>query len=243
MITRNADKYLEASIRSVYDICDEIIIVDSNSNDQTKNIALKYNAKIFNYDDFSLGKKRLYGLKKASNDWVLALDADEIVSNELKKEIKSVLRNNKILNNGYYIPYQNHFLNKRIKYGGENYKMIRLFIKSKVKIEPSLIHESFSVVGRIGNFKHHILHYSYQSLTQTYKKFTAYALRTAYQKIEHGERTSLKKIILYPPHMFWARFISDYGYKDGLFRIPLDLGFAYMEFLTYVSMLFIKAKK
>lgn len=243
MITRNADKFLEASIQSINDICNEIVIIDTNSSDQTKDIALKYNAKFFNYDGFSLGKKRLFGLKKTSNEWVIVLDADEIISNDLKNEIKAVLRIKKDLNNGYYIPYKNHFLNRRITYGGESYKMIRLFKKSKVNIELSFIHEKFSVEGRVGVLQHHIIHYSYQTLTQTYKKFTAYALRTAYQKIEDGERTNLKKILLYPPHMFWARFVTDRGYKDGFFRLPLDVGFAYMEFVTYVSMLFIKNKK
>ena len=69
-----------------------------------------------------------------------------------------------------------------------------------------------------------------------YKKFTAYAFWEAKDKFKSGERSSLKKLILYPVHMFWARFIKDKGYKDGYFRIPLDLGFAYMEFLTYASL-------
>ena len=67
-----------------------------------------------------------------------------------------------------------------------------------------------------------------------YCKFTRYALNDAKQKSIKGEKTSLKKIIMYPMHMFWSRFIEDKGYKDGLFRIPLDLGFAYMEFVTYL---------
>ncbi len=88
-----------------------------------------------------------------------------------------------------------------------------------------------------------ILHYSYRSLTQLYKKFSGYAWKEAKRKRQQGERTSAKKIVLYPLHMFWARFIEDKGYQDGFFRIPLDLGFAYMEFLTYFLMLFIKKNK
>ena len=76
-----------------------------------------------------------------------------------------------------------------------------------------------------------------------YGKFTDYALREAKIKKEKGERTSLRKIFFHPAHMFWARFVEDEGYKDGLFRIPLDLGFAYMEFLTYITLPFISLKK
>ena len=71
-----------------------------------------------------------------------------------------------------------------------------------------------------------------------FNKFTDYAKRDVQTKINNREKSSLKKIILYPLHMFWARFFKDKGYKDGLFRIPLDLGFAYMEFLTYFLLLF-----
>ncbi|PIZ67364.1 hypothetical protein COY12_02075 [Candidatus Roizmanbacteria bacterium CG_4_10_14_0_2_um_filter_33_96] len=55
----------------------------------------------------------------------------------------------------------------------------------------------------------------------------------AKEKYLSGEKSSFKKVFIYPIHMFWARFITDKGYEDGLFRIPLDLGFAYMEFVTY----------
>ena len=67
-----------------------------------------------------------------------------------------------------------------------------------------------------------------------FSKFTDYSVREAKQKIDRGEKPSLRKIFFYPLHMFWARFIEDKGYKDGLFRIPLDFGFAYMEMMTYV---------
>ena len=73
-----------------------------------------------------------------------------------------------------------------------------------------------------------------------YKKFTDYAIRNASEKLKKGEKTSIKKIFIYPVHMFWARFIKDKGYKDGFFRMPLDIGFAYMEFLTYFLLIFKK---
>ena len=71
-----------------------------------------------------------------------------------------------------------------------------------------------------------------------YKKFTNYALLEATQKYLDQEESSLKKVTLYPLHMFWARFIKDKGYKDGLARITLDIGFGYMEFLTYLALFF-----
>ena len=237
MITKNADELLEKSLTSVIGLVDEIIIVDNYSSDKTVMIAKKFGAKIYFYKEENLGKQRRFGLGKVSNDWVLVLDADEIISARLRAEIKL-----KAKYDGFYIPFQNHFLGKQLRYGGEDYKKLILFKKNKVKIKAALVHEKFEVIGRIGYLKNKIYHYSYRSLWQMFRKFSDYAIREAKQKSKNGEKSSLKKIFLYPSHMFWARFIKDKGYKDGLFRIPLDLGFAYMEFLTYSTLRVYEAK-
>lgn len=234
MITKNSQELLEMSLESVRDLVGEIIIIDGNSSDRTREIAKPFNAGIFRYDEENLGKKRAYGLNKIKTEWVLVLDADEIVSQELKTEIAKLL-NGSIAKKGFMIPYQNHFLGRRVNHGGENYKMLRLFRKDSVVIDPALVHEGFTLKkGEVGTLNNKIFHYSYRSLSQMLRKFTDYAVREAKQKAEKGERSSFRKIFLYPLHMFWARFVEDKGYEDWIFRILLDLGFAYMEFATYV---------
>ncbi len=237
MITKNAEQLLEKSLQSCDEMVDEIVIVDNYSKDRTREIGKKYGAKIYLNEESDLGKQRLYGLKKVTGDWVLVLDSDEIISDQLRSEIKLKVKSSKlkIKYEAFYIPFQNHFLGRRVNYGGENYQKLWLFRKDTVVIGSALVHERFELKkGKIGKLKHKIYHYSYRSLSQTYRKFTDYAFREAKQKIQNGEKTSLKKIFFYPIHMFWARFIKDKGYKDGFFRIPLDLGFAYMELLTYL---------
>jgi hypothetical protein len=177
-------------------------------------------------------------LEKARGEWVLMLDSDEVVSAELLQEINDVITHNSVVN-GYLIPYQNHFLGKPLHNGGEDYKILRLFRREAAVIDPALLHEKVTVHGKTEELKGKIFHYSYRSLRQVFGKFTAYGVRDAKQRVERGERTSLKKIFMYPAHMFWARYVEDKGYKDGLFRIPLDIGFAYMEFLSYFLMLFV----
>ena len=241
VITKNAQELLEKSLISAEGLAEEIVIVDNYSQDRTLGVAKKYGAKIFLNKEEDLGKQRAYGLKKVTGEWVLVLDSDEVISQELRSEIKKVLSIKYKVYSAYKIPFQNHFLGMPLSHGGESYKMLRLFKKNCVSISSALVHERFEITeGRVGRLKHKIFHYSYLSLGQTYKKFTDYAIREAKQKVKIGEKTSLRKIILYPIHMFWARFIKDRGYKDGLFRVPLDIGFAYMEFVTYVLMIFIK---
>ncbi|EKE13686.1 MAG: lipopolysaccharide biosynthesis glycosyltransferase [uncultured bacterium] len=243
MITKNAAETLEKSLASIKKIAHEIIIVDSKSTDRTVEIAKNYLAQVYVKEFFDIGKQRLFGLSKATGKWILILDADEIVSERLMKEIKSKIGNIKIKITGYFIPYQNFFLNIPLQYGGENYSMLRLFRKNSVIISPSLIHEHFELTkGRSGKLKGKIFHHSYRSIFQMLTKFTDYGFRTADEKLLLGEKSSFKKIFIFPIHMFWARFIKDKGYEDGLFRIPLDLGFAYMEFITYITLCILNIK-
>ena len=209
-----------------------------------REIAKKFKARVYLHREENLGEQRAYGLKKVTNDWVLVLDSDEVVSVQLRNEIKEVLSIKYKVFSAFRIPFQNHFLGKPIKLGGENYSKLILFQKNQVKIKPSLTGERFELkVGKAGGLKNKIFHYSYRTLTQMYKKFTDYAIRDFKEKAKSGEKGGLKKIILYPMHMFWARFVKDKGYKDGLLRIPLDLGFAYMEYLTYFLLTFYEPKK
>lgn len=239
MITKNAEETLEQSLSSLKDFADEIIIVDSVSTDNTIEIAKKYQAKIFVKEFNDIGLQRIYGLEKAIGDWVLILDSDEVVSKELSREIVTLLNGYIEKENGFYIRYQNHYLGRPLRYGGENYKMPRLFRRDKLLIKSSLIHNRIEVKDhRVGYLKGKIFHHSYRSIPQIFIKFTDYGIRMAKEKYLAGEKSSFKKIFLYPPHLFWARFIKDKGYKDGMFRIPLDLGFAYMEMVTYLVLLY-----
>ena len=145
MITKNAAETLEKSLASVKKIADEIIIVDSKSTDRTVEIAKKYLAKVYVKEFTDIGKQRMFGLSKATGKWVLILDCDEIVSEKLMKEIKSKIENKNIKINSYYIPYLNFYLNKPLQFGGEDYKMLRLFRRVKLFIKPSLVHNRIEV--------------------------------------------------------------------------------------------------
>jgi Glycosyltransferases involved in cell wall biogenesis len=244
-ITKNAQETLEKTLLSVEGLVDEVVIIDDYSTDRTLAIAKRYRAKIFLHHEKDFGKQKAYGLKKCQNKWILVLDSDEFLSPALKQEIALLFKTKKSDDYaGFLIPFQNHFLGRKVNYGGENYKKLIFFKKDAVEIRPALVHEKFEIKkGKIGELKNKVYHYSYRSLWQMFKKFTDYGLREAKQKLEKNEKITLKKLFLYAPHMFYARFIKDKGYKDGLFRIPLDLGFAYMEFLTYWWLLIFKLKR
>ena len=243
VVTKNSQKIIRKCLASLKPISDEIIVVDDYSKDKTRIIAKDYTDKVFSHHLISLGRQKQWGINKTKNDWVLLLDSDEIVSKNLRAEISQLSFNNRDIS-AYFIPFANHFLGRRLRYGGENYQVVRLVNKQKTYVAPFLVHEKIVVrEGKVGQLKNKIYHYSYRSIGQVYKKFTQYAIWETIQKRKQGEQASLKKIFLYPLHMFWARFFKDKGYRDGLFRIPLDLGFAYMEFLTYFLLLIMPIDK
>ncbi len=239
VITYNSEDTLAKTLESVQGLADEIVIIDAFSTDKTVSIAKQFGAKVLVNKYLGEGEQRNFGLKRMTGEWVLVLDDDEVVSPGLRKEI--LLKVNNVSNiNGFIIPYQNYFLGKALEYGGENYEMLRLFKRKVGYSDLKKIHAQYHIRnGETFTLKNKIYHFSYRSIPQLYYKFTLYGFREAKIKKGRGEKTSLKKITIYPIHMFWARFVESKGYKDGLIRIPLDLAFAYLEFLTYFLMLFI----
>ncbi len=245
MITKNAEDTLALSLKSVHNLVSEIVVIDAYSKDKTVEIARRFNSRLFKHPYESEAQQRRFAISKARQDWILVLDSDEVVSDSLNKEIRQMLFSLPKAS-AYRIPFQNYYLGKKLHYGGENYKKLRLFRRgtSAVQIRNISVHADLKgKKNRVANLKNKINHYSYRSIWQMYSKFNDYAIRLARENRQRGEKTSLKKIVLYPIHMFWARFIKDKGYKDGAWRVPLDLGFAYMEFMMYFSMLFLKRKK
>lgn len=242
VIAYNNQDTIKKTFQSVQEITNDIILVDNYSTDKTVDIAQSFDAKVIYYQGENRGIQCQMGIDKTKNDWVLILDSDETVSDLLRSEIEFKVQSpkSKVKEDCYYVPFQSYYLGRKIYRGGENYKKLILFNKTKGQIQKLPIHYVWKTTGHIGQLKNKVDHDSYRNLLDLYKKFSLYAREEAKLKIKNGEKTSFKKIFLYPLHMFWARFIKDKGYKDGFFRIPLDLGFAYMEFLTYFSMLFFK---
>lgn len=239
--TKNNQDTIEKTFRSVKGVVDEIVVVDNGSVDNTLKIAKKYQAKVVRYHGDNLGRQYQKGVSQAKNQWILILDSDESLSQPLRKELQFLLAKPRLFNqfDVYSLPFQSYFFGKKLQYGGENYRKYCLFKKNKLIISSSKIHqEYYPKTKKIGFLKKKVNHYSYRNLFQIINKFSFYAKESAKIKFRNGERSSLKKLTLYPLHMFYARFIKDQGYKDGGFRFLLDLLFAYMEALTYIYLLY-----
>lgn len=236
MVTHNAAGVIEPALKSISGLSDELLVADSGSTDKTRAIVKAYGGKVFESDK-NLGERKGWLIDNANRNWVLVLDSDERVSKELYKEIKKI--NDKTIH-GYRIPYQNYVFGKPVYYGGEKYSKIRLFQKNKGTIDPIPLHEEVRVKGKVGALQGVLHHHSYRSLRQLFFKFTSYACIAAGEKQKNKEHVTFAKLFLYAPHMFWARFIKEQGFRDGWRGFVLAFAFAYMEGLTYAMLLWRK---
>lgn len=245
IINKNSEKTLQQTLLSIHKLGGRILLIDNYSSDHSIAIATFYHAKVLMYKGENLGDMREFGLRKITTKWVLVVDGDEFPSAELIKEIKSIVGSKKSVYDGYFIPFRTHLFGIPLFHGGENYKKLCLFKRRVVRFPSRLVHEKAQQKkgAKIGQLKPFMYHYSYRSLSQMYSKFTDYGLREGRERYKKNENVSIQKFVLFPIHMFYARFIKDEGYRDGIIRIPLDVGFAYMEFLSYLTLLYLKIRK
>lgn len=236
IITRNEEKNIKECLESVK-WADEIIIVDAFSNDSTVEIAKNYTDKIIQREWNGFADQKGFALEKASNEWILSLDADERVSESLKKKLLFLLSNLDQLNqfDGYNIKRDNYFLSKRIKScgWGDDYQ-VRFFKKSKTKISNRLVHEGFIVEGKLGKIDEPILHLSYRSFKEAIEKINHYSSLEALEKV-NKHRSSIFTIIFYPVIYFIQHFIFRYGFLDGIHGFFVSLFHAWTKLLVQLK--------
>lgn len=234
IIAGNEEKNIRDCLESVK-WCDEIILVDSESIDKTVEIAKEYTDKIFikKWEGFADQKK--YLLEKAANEWVLSLDADERVSDELREEVENLLIN-ETQYDGYKIPRESYFLNKKIKHCGwyPDYQL-RLFQKSKTQVTERKVHEGFIVDGKVGTLKNNLIHFTHQNIAETISKINSYSTLEAEEKFDKKKVKPLQ-ILTHPIAAFLNHFFSRKGYKEGVHGLMISLIHAMTNMLTYMKL-------
>jgi glycosyltransferase involved in cell wall biosynthesis len=220
--TYNEEKNIESCLRNAA-WADAIMVVDAQSTDATKAICLKRGVTVFDYTlpERYHEKQLLYGIERSHTEWILALDADERLSDELIEEIKSIMQSN-TENSGYRIPFKNIFFNRPINHGGMgNSALLRLYRRGKASYpQGGFVHEQMQVRGPCGVCKHAILHYGTANLTQYIEKINFYSTLTA-TKLHHlGKRITIMNALIFfvakPAYYFILRYIVRKGFLDGV---------------------------
>jgi len=237
LATYNEEKNLRRCLESVKDLTSEIIVVDGFSDDKTREIARSFKAKVFktsNKSMFHINKQ--IALDKTTGDWILLLDADEQVTEELKDEIKKIInqKSNDIV--GYWIPRKNIIFKKWIKHTGWWPDLqLRLFKNGKVKFPCQSIHENPFLKGKSLNLENHLIHYHYQNISQYLKRLDTYTDNDKKVWLEEGKQLKWFQAISLPSDEFIKRFIVWQGYKDGLHGLALSLLQAFFQFIVFAK--------
>lgn len=250
LAVHNEEKNIKRCLDSIIDLADEVIIMDGVSTDNTIKIAQDFGSKIkiynvLNESMFHINKQK--ALDKATSVWILQLDADEVVSLDLKKEMVKVLENNSKSNqeiDAYWIPRLNYFLNSPLKKGGQypDY-CLRFYKKGSVNFPCLSIHEQpILKLGKSAYFRNALLHYPYASFNDYLIKWKRYSELDAVELINKQNKPNiidgLNYFLIKPSVWFLWTFIRHKGFLDlwpGFafsFFSALRFSFVYYLFLN-----------
>ncbi|MBN2571715.1 MAG: glycosyltransferase family 2 protein [Ignavibacteriales bacterium] len=239
IITKNEEENIFACLESIK-WADEIILVDSGSTDKTVEIAKRFTDRIYINEWRGFAKQKEYALSLTLNEWVLSIDADERVSDELKIEIENIDTEDV---DGYYILRDNYFLGKKItSCGWNNDYQLRLFNKKKTKVNQRLVHEGFDVDSNTKKMKNPILHFTHTSLEKSIEKINHYTTLEAIE-IKNKRKVGSIRILLRGFSAFFRFYISKKGFKDGFAGFSISMLNAFTSIQTNMKVWELKQKE
>lgn len=233
IITHNEEKNIVRCLDSLQ-WADEILLVDSYSTDNTLAIAEAKGARIVKTDWLGFGKTKGFAVDQTKNDWVLSIDADEEVSQELAEKIKLVLDAPKF--NSYVIKRKSFYLGKMINYCGWNSDYpLRLFNKQFGNFNTKEVHESVIIDGHRGKINEYILHYTYPTIESHIAKMNRYSEISANDLLEKGKSYSPIISVLLGVNKFLKMYLLKLGFLDGSVGFTLCFNSAYGVYLKYIK--------
>ena len=240
IITLNEEDRLEESLKSCFDIADEIVVLDSFSTDKTCEIAAKYGAKIYKNKFIDYGSQKNVALDKAENEWILNLDADERVSDRLKKEILEFKQKENIPVDGYRINRKTFYMGRWIKHSGwYPDRKLRLFRKSKSRWQ-GRIHEALVLNGSHSRMVGDILHYTYRDMTDHINRLNKYSRMQARDIADKGKKFLYLRSLLLPPVTFMRFYIWKLGILDGFPGLVIALVSSWATAMKYLKAIEVK---
>ncbi|MGE5680936.1 MAG: glycosyltransferase family 2 protein [Bacillota bacterium] len=240
-IAKDEEKNIERCIASMKECVDEIIvIIDDRTQDKTLEI-VKRNGAVYEVTPWQgYSKTKDNAILKASNDWILWIDADEALTPELQKELID-FKNSEPKNAAYSIPRKANFLGRWIMHSGwYPGRITRLFNKKYAHFSLKDVHEHLIVNGETGQLNGDIEHYTDPSIRHYYEKFNIYTTLAAEELFKKNKPVSLKDILIRPAFLFFKMYILKRGFLDGLQGFILAVFSANYVFTKYSKLLELK---
>ena len=236
MIAQNEEGRIARSMERLRWV-DEILVVDGGSQDRTIEIGRKLGATVLVHPWKGFSKQRTFAISQAKHDWILMVDADEVVTPELEREIRDILQKTPEVM-GYQIRRRAFFLDREVRHSGwsPDYQL-RFFDRRCVEVEDLLVHEGVRIGGPSGKLLSCIEHHTVLSLEDYLARMNRYTTLEAKQRFAHNaKQVSLLKLIGSPlgefPKVYWTRG----GFLDGWRGLLISAYSALYRFLLYAKL-------
>jgi glycosyltransferase involved in cell wall biosynthesis len=230
--TWNVEKKIRACIDSIA-WADEVLVVDSFSQDHTVDICREMGCRILQHPYESYSAQNSWAIQQAKHSWVLIWDSDEICTLELRDEILQEMKNPRYT--GYAIRRKSYFLGRWIKYSGwQNDWPTRLFHRERGRFVIRQVHPRVELDGPLGRFKHPLLHDPYENLDAWVERFHRYARWSADNAHRRGDRVTLTNLGLRPLARFLRAYVLKRGFldrKQGLIIAMFGMFSVFMRYL------------
>lgn len=216
IIAKNEEDKIRRCLDSLRSFAAEIVVVDSVSSDQTASICIEAGCRVFRREFDGYGSQKQFAVDQAVNDWVLSVDADEVLTPELQQELSIMSADKKLPFDAYTIPFSMVYMGRLMKYSGLGHEVhLRLFNRQKGRFTNTPVHEGIVSEGSQGKLRNRILHYSYRDIRHHLDKINIYTSQAAEGLANNGERYSPLTVAFKFPMSFFTVYILKGGILDG----------------------------
>jgi glycosyltransferase involved in cell wall biosynthesis len=215
IITLNEASNLDRCLESVR-WCDEIVVVDSGSADGTVEIAARRGCRVTVRAFTGFGEQKGFAVGQASHDWILSIDADEVITPPLRDELCAFLATGDTVIAGVEIPRTMVFLGREFRHGAEHASpLLRMFSRSRGGFTSAEVHERIEVQGAVTRCRAEMLHHSYVSIEQYLQKFNVYTTAAARMLHAAGKEASAASVVLAFPLGFLRQYFLKGNFLNG----------------------------
>ena len=231
LITLNEERRLPRALASLSEIADEILVVDSGSADRTREIAAQHGARVISHPWEGYARQKNFAASQAKFDWILSLDADEVVTPELAAELREIKERGPESGNeaavGFRMPRLPWYRGRWIRHSGwyPDYKL-RLYDRRRARWVGDYVHESVQADGPVRTLRGDLHHFTCDSLDDHFRTVDRYTTLAAQEACEHSKSNSkstarilsraLAMTIAGPPWKFLETYFLRQGFRDGL---------------------------
>lgn len=232
-ITLNAERCLAESMDSIAAIADDVVVVDSGSSDRTSAIAREHGARFFEQSWLGFGPQKQHAVERAMHDWVLILDADEVLSGEAAEAVRDALGAEQ-LPAGFSLARRNFFHGREIRFGDwAGDRVLRLVDRRAGRFSDDEVHEAWLTTGEVRRLQGAIRHYPFENYGAMLNKLARYSELGARKLGQRNARPSAAAPVTHGLYAFLRCYFFRLGMFDGADGFGIALITALGSFLKY----------